>query len=115
MEIGETAQQGGQCGAAFETGEWGADAVVDAMSVAEVLVVPAGEVECVRLVETGGITVGGGEDHEYGITGSDVLFADFEGLGRVAPGGQFDRAVVSEELFDAGVEQFLFATFDRLL
>lgn len=78
---------------------------MDAVAVAEVLVVPAGEIEGVGVVEAGRVAVGRREDDEDGVAGGDVLPAEGEGLGREAPGGEFDGAVVAEEFLDAGFEQ----------
>lgn len=79
---------------------------MDAVAVAEVLVVAAGEVKRVRFMETGRVAVRGGKDDQYGIAGGDLLSADGEGFGGEPPGGEFHRAVVAEQFLDAGVEEF---------
>lgn len=109
LKVGETGEEGGERGLALQAGERGAEAVVDAVPVAEVLVVTAGEVERVRPFEPRGVTVRSREDHEDGVAGRDALTADAHGLGREPPRGQFHGPVVTEEFLDAGLEESAFA------
>jgi hypothetical protein len=104
-EVGEAVEEGGEGVLGFETGERGADAVVDAVAEAEVGVVAAGEVEQVGLVEAGGVAVSGGEDDQDRVAGGDGLAAEGDRGGGVAPGGELHRAVVAEEFLDGGGEE----------
>src|SRR5207248_11128723 len=105
LEVGQAAQQGLQGGAAFESGQGGAETVVDAVAVSEVLVVPAGEIEGVGLREACRVAVRRGQADQDGVAGGDALPADGQRLGGEAPGGQFHGAVVTEQLLYTGVEQ----------
>ena len=63
-------------GLALQPGQRRAEAVVDAVAVAEVLIVTPRQVERVRPVEALRIAVGGGEHDEHRVPGGDVLPAD---------------------------------------
>src|SRR6266540_2264930 len=104
-QVREAGEKRGERGLALQAGEGRAEAVVDAVPVAEVLVVAAGEVEDVGVPEPLRVAVRRREDDEDRIAGGDVLPADGQRPRGEPPGGQLDGPVVAKEFLHAGFEE----------
>ena len=78
-------EHGLQGDAAFESRQWRAKAVVDAMTECDGLAVWAVEAEPVRLRERFGVPVGGREYQQYGVARPDGVITSSDVLQRQAP------------------------------
>src|SRR5690606_18003523 len=85
--------------AGFEAGEGRAEAVVDAVAEAEVVVGVAAQVEAVGLREVAGVAVGRREGDHQGGPGGDGCIGDSDIFGG-APEEGLDGSVVAERLLD---------------
>jgi len=97
-------QQLAQHDARLETSQAGAQAGVDAGSEGEVGVLAAAEVQAPGRLEDRGVAVGGPEEAEDALAGSQPDLAEVQRLGRVAP-GRSDRRSEAQALLHGAPEE----------